>query len=151
MDELDTIQKAHDLLQDALHIFNALVTISHPQLKTTLRNAALSAAEMAVATLKGERNGERCSCDSDVLGDGRQMDISAIPHIQDPPLYPSRYTEFIAMIMPAIRNAYPDRVQQENITYAARLWNRHKHMTELASVLTHATQDVEKGREGESA
>lgn len=144
MDELDTIQKAHDLLQDALHIFNALVTISHPQLKTTLRNAALSAAEMAVATLKGEL----CSCDSDVLGDERQMDISAIPHIQDPPLYPSRYTEFIAMIMPAIRNAYPERAQQENITHAAQLWHRHKHMTELASVLTHARQDVEKEGEG---
>ena len=148
---MDELAQAHKLLQDALHIFDALVSINHPQLKLTLRTAALSAAEMAVAVLKGER----CSCHSDsgtsnTLGH-EEMNISAIPPVEDtshgtieePPLYPSRYTEFVATIMPAIRAAYPHRAQQENITQAAQLWHAHKHHATIATVVSEAEKEIE--------
>lgn len=138
MDDPASHEQARRLLQDALHIFDALVALSHPELKLTLRKAALSAAEMAVAVLKGER----CSC---AQNEEEQMDLSDIPAVEDDPpqVNPLRYTEFIAMIMPALRSAYPERAQQENITHAAQLWQRHKGYREMALVVAHATHEVE--------
>ena len=54
----------------------------------------------------------------------------------------SKYTAFIADIIPSLRSFYPERSQQERMSDAAKLWKRHKHLADHEAILKAAREQL---------
>jgi aspartate carbamoyltransferase catalytic subunit len=54
----------------------------------------------------------------------------------------TKYTAFIADIIPNLRSIYPERSQQERMADAAKLWKRHKHLADHEAILKAARDQL---------
>jgi hypothetical protein len=116
-------------LRDALHVLTAATAVSNSPLKETLTREALSAADTATLELR------RYLQPSPIP----PQEVSVVELPEPDAEQPRRYQEFVAAMVPILRNTYPDNTQQQHIARIGQLWQQHKSAATLLAAVTAAS------------